>query len=348
MDFYKLLDVDKKATEEEIKKAYRKKAMENHPDRNPGDSNADKRFKEVQEAYEVLGDVHKRAQYDSTGSATRASSANPFHGGGWSFFGEGHAPHTVTERGRNIQITLQLDFLEVLNGANKKIPVPQRERCTKCEGQGYTDFKSCNVCHGSGKTALKQSPFNVYISCGACKATGRSGTISCENCKGEGFTLKDNVEIAISIPPGAETGHQIRIGGYGEPSKHPFGNNGDLVLVVSVKEHPIFKRNVANLIFEFPIGFHELCLGTSVEVPTLTGSAMLSIPPRTLDGTQFRLRGLGLPYYQGGKGDLIVLVKLVVPPQINIDSSKKLFDNITKFENEYLGKERERFKQEKL
>ena len=343
MDFYKLLEVDKKATEEDIKKAYRKKAMENHPDRNPGDANAEKRFKEIQEAYDVLSDVHKRAQYDSTGSATRTSSASPFNGG-WSFFGEGHAPHTVTERGRNTQIGLQLDFLEVLNGANKKIFIPQRERCVKCEGQGYTDFKACNVCHGSGKTAIKQSPFNVYVSCGACKSTGRSGTISCENCKGDGFTAKDNLEIAINIPPGAESGHQIRIGGYGEPSKHPFGSNGDLILFISIKDHPIFKRNSANLICEFPIGFHELCLGASIEVPTLTGAATLSVPPRTLDGSQFRLRGLGLPYYQGGKGDLIVVVKLVIPPQTNIDAGKKLFDNIIKFESAYLTNEREKFK----
>lgn len=343
MDFYKLLDIDKKATEEEIKKAYRKKAMDSHPDRNPGDANAEKRFKEIQEAYEVLGDVHKRAQYDSTGSATRTSSAAPFNSG-WSFFGEGHAPHTVTERGKNIHLNVTLDLLEVLNGVSKKISVPQRERCINCEGQGYTDFKSCTVCHGSGKTAIKQSPFNIYMSCNACKATGRSGTVSCGTCHGEGFITKGDLEIVVNIPPGADSGHQVRIGGYGEPSKHPFGANGDLVLVILIQDHPIFKRNGANLTLEFPIGFNELCLGTSMEVPTLTGSAILTVPPRTMDGTQFRLKGMGLPYYQGGKGDLILAVKLVIPPQNNIESGKKLFDNIAKFENAYLTIERERFK----
>lgn len=343
MDFYKLLEIDKKASEEEIKKAYRKKAMENHPDRNPGDVNAEKKFKEIQEAYDILGDVHKRAQYDSTGGATRTSSAAPF-GGGWSFFGEGHAPHTVTERGRNIHINVSLELLEVLNGVNKKISIPQRERCTGCEGQGYTDFKACMDCHGSGKIALKQAPFNIYVSCGTCKATGRSGTIPCNLCKGEGFITKNNLEISVNIPPGADTGHQIRIGNYGEPSKHPFGLNGDLVLVILIEDHLIFKRTGANLLLEFPVGFHELCLGASIEVPTLTGSAVLTIPARTMGGTQFRLKGMGLPYYQGGKGDLILTVKISLPPFSSIEANKDLFENIAKFENKHLTVERELYK----
>lgn len=350
MDFYQILGVAKNATETEIHKAYRKLAMQYHPDRNPGDKEAEEKFKQIQEAYETLHDPVRKSRYDGGHRTThkapsggRNATSGPFNNI-WDVFTGGGTPNAQVERGRNIQVNVDIELKDVFSGVSRNITIPKRERCIKCNAQGYAEHKPCNKCHGSGKTAIKQSPFNIWMGCGDCNGTGRSGTISCSDCKGQGFTTTANIDISVTIPQGVDTGHQLRLAGYGEPSKKPDGKNGDLNLIIIVKEHKLFKRNGVNLTYEFPVGYSDLCLGATVEIPTITGSAMVTIPPNTSDYTQFRLKGMGLPYFNGGKGDLIVIVKLTMPSPDAVNSNKELLQSISQFEKNYLAKERERFK----
>jgi len=347
MDYYQILGVEKSATQEDIKSAYRKKAMELHPDRNPGDKAAEQQFKEMQAAYDTLSDLNKKARYDATSSRTSTAGPGyrPFSDMWDSVFTHGGGPKQPVERGRNIQVNVEITLENVLAGITKTIVIPKRDKCGKCDGNGYTEYKPCTVCHGSGKTALKQSPFNIWLKCGSCSGTGRSGTVSCSGCTGHGFVNNGSVELSVKIPPGIETGHQLRLSGYGEPSKKADGQPGDLNVIVIVKEHKLFKRHGVNITYEYPVGYAELCLGGSIEIPTLNGTAAVTIPPNTLDYTQFRLKGMGLPYFHGGKGDLIVIAKLTMPSLDTVNSNKELFQNISKFEDEILKKERERFKQ---
>lgn len=348
MDFYQILGVARTATESEIQKAYRKLAMQYHPDRNPGDKEAEEKFKQVQEAYDTLHDPVKRGRYNggyhksTTHNTTRTSG--PFSNIWDSVFTNANVQ---VDRGRNIQINLEIELKDVVSGVSKNITVPKRERCVKCSGQGYSEYKSCGKCHGSGKTAIKQSPFNIWMKCGDCNGTGRSGTISCIDCKGHGFNTVANVDISVNIPPGIDTGHQLRLADYGEPSRKTDGKNGDLNIIIIVKEHKLFKRNGVNLTYEYPIGYAELCLGASIEVPTISGAAIVTIPPNTQDYTQFRLKGMGLPYFHGGKGDLIIVVKLVMPTQDTVNSNKELFEKILQFEKDYIKKERDKLKPKK-
>jgi len=341
MDFYQILGVARTATEIEIQKAYRKLSMQHHPDRNPGDKEAEEKFKQVQEAYETLHDPSRKIRYDG-GCHTphRASSASNI----WDSVFTGAHQNVQIDRGRNIQINLDVELKDVFAGVTRNIAIPKRERCLKCNSQGYSEHKPCSKCHGSGKTAIKQSPFNIWMSCGDCNGSGRAGTISCDECKGQGFLTTTNIGISVTIPPGVDTGHQLRLAGYGEPSRKPEGKNGDLNLIIIVKEHKLFKRNGVNLTYEYPIGYSELCLGANIEVPTISGSAIVTIPPNTKDYTQFRLKGMGLPYFNGGKGDLIIIVKLTMPSPEVVNSNKELLRSILQFEKDYLAKEREQFK----
>lgn len=343
MDYYQILEIEKTASQEDIKTAYRKKAMQFHPDRNPGDKEAERQFKEMQEAYDTLSDLPKKARYDGARTTTNSPGYRPF-GGIWdSVFTTGASPAQV-ERGRNIQVNLDINLEDVLTGITRNIIIPKRDKCGKCDGQSYTEYKACPACHGSGKTAIKQSPFNIWMGCGACRGSGRAGTISCDGCKGQGFITSGNIELSIKIPPGVETGHNLRLTGYGEPSKKADGKPGDLNVIIIIKDHKLFKRHGVNLTYEYPVGYSELCLGGTIEIPTLGGHAVVTIPSNTADYTQFRLKGMGLPYFHGGKGDLVVIVKLIMPSVEIINSNKGLFQSISNFESDYLKKERERFK----
>lgn len=348
MDLYATLGIGKNAPPEEIKKAYRKLAMQYHPDRNIGDKEAENKFKEIAAAYGVLSDKDKKLRYDATGSTT---TAGPSSGGtsgfssGWSFFTDDAKPANPAERGRNIHMNIELDLMDVLNGINKKIVVPERERCIKCEGAGWKEFKACNICHGSGKVAMKVPGFNMYTSCTTCKGSGRAGTVSCKECKGEGCNSIGETELDVKVPPGIETGNQIKVPNFGEPSRNPFGKNGDLVLLMIVKEHKLFTRQSTNLFLELPVGYAELCLGSKIEIPTLTGTYILTLPPRTQDLSQLRLKGQGLPYLHAThRGDMIVVVKLVIPPKDSIKELTSKLEELKKIEDNYLNKEREKFK----
>lgn len=345
MDYYKTLGLEKTASAEDIKSAYRKLAKEYHPDRNPGDPTAEAKFKEVQEAYDILSDAHKRAQFDAgtfrhTSARPNPGSPPPFSNIWDSVFG--HAPPAAKERGRNIQVSIELTLNEVMTGVTKKIQVPRRERCSKCEATGYTDHKPCATCHGSGKTVLKQSPFNISIGCGACRGTGRAGVINCDACKGEGFITTSTYEVPVNIPHGIETGHQLRVAGYGEPPRKPVGKAGDLHIIVCVKEHKLFKRHGSNLSYDLPVGMTELCFGGTIDIPVVNGNVSLTIPPNTANATQFRLKGLGLPTFHGIKGDLVVTVKLNTPSKEIVETNKETFDKLALLEKEYIKKVREK------
>lgn len=344
-NYYEILGIAKTATDDEIKTAYHKKAILHHPDRSGGDEESVKLFKQVQEAYDILSDPTKKMHYDATGTTSSGSfHSSHTHGfSGWDFFGDA-PPTSPNERGRNIYLNTELELNEVLTGIKKQIKVPKKERCVKCEGAGYKDFKACPSCSGSGKVAMRVPGFNIYGACGACKATGRAGTNSCEECSGEGCITKESVDIEIQIPAGIETGNQIRIRGAGEPSKNIFGKNGDLMITIIVKDHKIFTRDSANLFLDLPVGYAELVLGTQIEIPLLTGRYLLNIPPRTTDLTQLRIKGMGVPYIHGGKGDLIVIVKLMIPPKDKLEGLRSLLESVQELENEYLTKERDKFK----
>ena len=338
-DLYIILEVKRDATFDEIRTAYRKKVSLYHPDKAPNDPEALKKFLEVQEAYDTLGDAVKRSKYDNTYSppSPKKSPKNRPFGGIWD-----NVPGQVPpQKGSNTQINLEIDLLDVFQGKTTRVTVPEKYRCDFCEGAGYTNFKPCNVCKGSGKTTTRESPFNYYQSCHACKGSGRAGTINCHICKGDGSITRGNIDVVVIVPVGAETGHRLKIDGYGEPSKHPFGVNGDLSVIIVVKAHRFFKRQNGNLILDFPVGYSELCLGATLEIPTLKGTHVLTIPPRTVDNAQLRIKGLGLPYVSGGRGDLIVIVKLQIPPKDKLDVD--IFDKLTKLEQEYLSAEREKF-----
>ena len=345
MDYYKILGVEKNATQDEIKAAYRKRAMETHPDRNPGDKQAEEQFKQVQKAYDILSDVFKKAQHDTTSARSSARpGGSPFSGSPFSGIWDSvfTTKSATQERGRNIQTTLDIELIDVLNGITRTITIPKRDRCAKCAGNGFTEYRACNVCHGSGKQAIKQSPFNMWMGCSACQGSGRAGTVGCLDCKGQGFVNSGSLNATVTIPPGVDTGHQMRVTGYGEPSKDLGGRNGDLVIIVVVKTHPLFKKHGVNLTYELPMGFSELCLGASLEIPTLTKPVIITVPSRTQDHTQLRLKGMGLPYFNGGKGDFIVVVKLIIPSKEIIESNKELFEKITDLEKNYLKAEREK------
>lgn len=335
MDYYAILGVKRGASQEEIKKAYRQLAMQYHPDRNPGDKEAEAKFKQVQVAYETLSDLTKKAKYDGTSGKSSGASFRS-RKDTWSNFK--NKPSKTPERGRNIEFKLYLDLLDISTPSVKKITVPRKERCSTCEGMGYAEFKACGTCHGSGKVAIALPAHNVYVTCKACNGSGRDGTIPCDKCQ-NGFRTTGEVSVSVSVPAGVETGYQLRVAAYGEPSKDLNGRAGDLVVVAIINDHPFFKRQGANLLLDFPVGFSELVFGANVEVPTLTGSTILKIPPETGVGAQFRIRGFGLPYFQGGKGDLIATVVLDTKGY-----SQETLSELVKFETDHLTKIREKFK----
>ena len=192
---------------------------------------------------------------------------------------------------------------------------------------------------------MKVPGFNMYTSCGSCRGTGRAGTVSCEDCKGEGCLSKGETELEIPIPAGIATGNQIKVANQGEPARNVFGSNGDLLIIIIVKDHKFLTREGVNLFIEMPVGYAELSLGTKLEIPTLEKPLVITVPPRTKDFAQFRLKGYGIPYLHNNKlkGDLLVVLKLMIPPKNKIDELTPIMNDLKKIEDDYLSKEREKF-----
>ena len=338
-DFYEVLGVDRNASDRDIKKAFRRMAMKYHPDRNPDDQEAEDKFKEVNEAYEVLSDAQKKAAYDQYGHAGVDPNAGGggFNGGGFEggfgdifgdvfgdmFGGGGGGRRSSVQRGADLRYNMDLSLEEAVRGIEKTIKVPTLVNCETCNGSGAkpgTQPKTCGTCGGVGQVRMQQGFFSVQQTCPTCRGEGRVISDPCNSCHGQGRVEKTKT-LSVKIPPGVDTGDRIRLGGEGEAGSHG-GPAGDLYVQVNVRAHPIFERDGKHLYCEVPISFVDAALGGELEVPTLDGRVKLKVPAETQTGKLFRLRGKGVKPVRGGSvGDL--LVRAVVETPVNLSSRQK-------------------------
>jgi molecular chaperone DnaJ len=331
-----VLTVSRTATEVELKSAYRKLAMQYHPDRNPNNPDAEDRFKEVTEAYTVLADSEKRSLYDRFGHAgvgSAASGGSGFDGAGFpdiseifgEFFGFGDViggsgrRRSRIQRGADLREDLTLEFEEAAFGVEKNVTVRRHEACEDCHGSGAAPGKgatTCRACNGRGQVRYQQGFFSIARTCPTCQGTGNVITDPCPKCKGEGRLLRHR-SVDAKIPAGVEDGTRIRFTGGGEAG--PFGGPaGDLYVVLHVKEHPFFEREGNDLHCTVPLSVTQAAMGTEIQVPTLEGEHTLKIPEGTQPGTTFRIRNKGVPVLNGhGKGDLYVDVRVQIPSKLS-------------------------------
>lgn len=337
-DYYEVLGVDKGASKEEMKKAYRKLSKKYHPDINKEADAADK-FKEVKEAYEVLSDDQKRAQYDRFGHTDPnqgfgGGGAGDFGGGfgGFedifnTFFGGGggggrRRDPNAPRAGADLQYTMTLSFEEAVFGKDTEIEIPREEECDTCHGSGAkqgTKVETCSHCQGSGQLNVEQNtPFGRIVNrrvCHHCNGTGKQIKDKCRTCGGDGKVQKRR-KISVKIPAGIDDGQQLRVSGQGEPGING-GPAGDLYVVFHVRNHDFFERNGDDVYCEMPITFAQAALGDEIEVPTLHGKVKLKVPGGTQTGTRFRVKGKGVPNVRGyGTGDQHVLIKVVTPSKL--------------------------------
>ncbi|MFQ6332516.1 molecular chaperone DnaJ [Methylophilus sp. 3sh_L] len=345
-DYYEVLGVNRDASDEEIKKAFKKLAMKFHPDRNPDNPKAEESFKEAKEAYEVLSDEQKRAAYDQYGHAGVDPSMGGgagfggFGGGGFSdafgdifgdIFGGGRNQRSNVYRGADLRYNLEISLEEAARGTETKIRIPVQSTCETCHGSGArpgTSPVTCTTCNGHGQVRMQQGFFSVQQTCPKCHGTGKMVKEPCPTCHGNG-RVKQNKTLNVKIPAGVDEGDRIRLSGEGEAGVNG-GPTGDLYVVVHLKEHPIFQRDGANLHCEMPISFSTAALGGEIEVPTLDGAAKMKIPAETQTGSVFRLRGKGIkPLRSSEHGDLMVHVVVETPVRLT-EKQKEL---LREFEN---------------
>ncbi|MFT6539952.1 MAG: molecular chaperone DnaJ [Thalassolituus sp.] len=350
-DYYEILGVSKGIDAKELKKAYRKLAMKYHPDRNPDDKDADAKFKEATEAYEILGDEKKRAAYDQYGHAGVDPNAagGGFGGGGGNFsdvfgdvFGDifgggggGGGRRGGPQRGSDLRYTMDLSLEEAVRGIEKKIRVPTLTSCDPCGGSGAkpgTKPKTCGTCGGAGQVRMQQGFFSVQQTCPSCRGQGTMIDDPCNSCHGRGVK-EETKTLSVKIPPGVDTGDRIRLSGEGEAGAMG-GPAGDLYVQVSVREHELFHRDGRNLYCDVPISIVDAALGGELEIPTLDGRVKLKIPAETQSGKLFRLRGKGVTPVRGGAaGDLLCRVQVETP--VNLNSNQK--DLLMKFQESLTG-----------
>lgn len=355
-DYYEILEISPTATATEIQKAYRKLARKYHPDANLDENEAEfaELFKEMQNAYETLSDPVKKSLYDlqrggksSMNFRSRNSRAKPnarpssqFEEVMEEFFGG-----NSTFRGRNIQVRVEIDFLQAYAGCTKSIKIKKKCRCPSCDGNGYTAFSACPNCRGSGyvKAAI-DAPFALNAECPACFGSGKAATVACRDCKG-GF-LPDMIEkgINVVIPAGINSGMQVRLQGEGEESAKNTGHAGDLVVFVIVKDHPIFRREGQNILLDIPVSYTQLVLGDSLEIPTLSGEKVkVEIPKGSQTNTKFKLKGRGFPGGPDGVGYLEATLKIETPKDIQDEDYNKLLTQLSELEKKYIGPRREQW-----
>jgi len=333
-DYYTVLGINRDATEEEIRKAYRKLAMKHHPDRNPDDKASEEKFKEAKEAYEVLTDPKKRPAYDQFGHAGVEQSAGfgagrgPDGFGGFSdafgdIFGEIFGAQrrgggNGVYRGADLRYNLELGLEEAARGTEAKIRIPTLEACATCHGSGAkpgTQPKQCGTCHGRGEVRVSQGFFSIQQTCPTCHGTGKVVSDPCAACHGQGRTKKHKT-LSVKIPAGVDQDDRIRLSGEGEAGMNG-GPPGDLYVVVNLKPHAVFQRDGADLHCEMPISFAMAALGGDIEIPTLEGHAKIKIPPETQSGQVFRLRNKGIRPVRGSvTGDLFCHVAIETPVKL--------------------------------
>lgn len=358
-DYYEVLGVGRNATESELKSAYKRLAIRYHPDKNPGDTEAEEMFKEVAEAYSVLSNTEQRARYDRFGHAGVSSSAagaganwgaqgfggiedilGDLFGFGDVFGGRagaGGGRRSSAQRGADLRYDLEITLEEAAEGMTAQLRIPRLETCETCTGTGAksgTQPETCSTCSGAGQVRYQQGFFSVARTCGACRGTGRIIQNPCETCKGAGRTERER-QMEVKIPAGVETGSRLRITGEGEGGASG-GGSGDLYVVIHVKEHEQFERQGSNLYAAVPVTFAQAALGSEIMVKTLNGEQPLKIPAGTQTGTVFRLKGHGMPVLGGrGHGDLFVSVALRTPTTLTREQ-RRLLEELSKIEDQDL------------
>lgn len=352
-DYYEVLGVPRNASEREIKRAYRKLARKYHPDVNPGNPEAEANFKEITEAYEVLSDPGKRRQYDQFGHQPFASATEgagpgfgfdfgPFTGftqrgsGGIAdifsdIFGGGPGATTASLKGEDLHYSIDLDFENAIRGLSTEITLQKHVSCEACQGTGAASGsapQSCPECGGSGRRQVSRGILSMASPCPRCQGSGKVILQPCRSCGGKGAIYRTE-RLKVNIPPGVDTGSRIRLAGKGEPGRNG-GPPGDLYVTTRVQPHPFFERKGDNLYCAIPITITEAALGARVEVPTVDGTATMTIPPGTSSGRIFRLRQKGVPHLKGsGRGDQYVTVKIVVPQNLD-ERSQQLLREFTR------------------
>ncbi len=349
-DYYEVLGIQKGASEDEIKKAYKKLARKYHPDMNPGDKEAEEKFKEVNEANEVLSDPEKKARYDQFGFAGvdpnyGAGAGGGAYGGGFdfgdlgdifgSFFGGGFGGGqrrnpNAPQRGESIRASVSVSFTEAAFGCEKSVTLERSEQCPTCKGNGCapgTTPEICPDCHGTGTVQTRrQTPMGVFASNGPCRKCGGTGRLihqPCPDCRGTGAVRKRKT-IKVNIPAGIDHGQTISLRGQGNAGKNG-GPAGDLLITVMVQPHELFRRDGVDVFCEAPITFTQAVLGAELEIPTIDGKVKYSIPEGTQTGTVFRLKGKGIPVLNGrGRGDQYVTVTIETPRNLNKEQKEAL------------------------
>jgi molecular chaperone DnaJ len=348
-DYYEVLGVERGASAEEIKKAYRRLAKQYHPDFNKDDRDAEKKFKEVNEAYEVLSDPQKREQYDRFGHQAEAAGFgtggfggadfNGFGGfesifenffGGLGGFGRRRPPGP--EQGAHLRYDLEITLEEAFHGGSREIKIPRTELCPDCRGsraRAGSKPETCPTCQGSGQQQFtRNTAFGRFVNVQTCSACGGEGKMikdPCPACRAQGRVVRER-QLEIKIPPGVEHGSRLRVGGEGEAGLRG-GPPGDLYVIVGIRPHKLFLREGDDLVIELPLNMVYAALGTEVDVPTLDGTAALRIPEGTQPGTSFRLKGRGMPRLRGaGRGDLRVKLKVIVPKRLSHKQKQLLAD----------------------
>jgi len=351
-DYYELLGVAKGVSDEDLKKAYRKKAVQFHPDKNPGNKEAEEMFKKISEAYEVLKDPQKRAAYDQFGHAAfqQGGAAGPRGGGGAGgfhdpfdifreVFGQGGGGGGIFDeffggggggggsgRGSDLRYDIEITLEEAAHGVEKEISFRRLGSCSHCSGSGAepgSKRTTCPTCRGAGQVTTSRGFFHVRQVCPTCHGSGARFERVCAKCDGEG-RLQETAKINVRIPAGVDTGSKLRSSGNGEAGVMG-GQAGDLYIVVHVKEHEVFERQGDDLFTEIPIKFTLATLGGTIQVPTLQGKATLKIPAATQSGTTFRLKGRGMPHLRGGAhGDQLIRVHVEVPSSLTSEQRRKL------------------------
>ncbi len=359
-DYYQVLGIDKSASAAEIKKAYRKLAMKFHPDKNQGNKEAEEKFKEASEAYEVLSDANKKSRYDQFGHAGMSGAfghqggfrwsdfthgsdfSDVFEGEGFSsffgnIFGGGRRGGRRSKRGEDLQVKVSLSLLEIAKGCEKKIKLKVKEDCQKCGGTGAADGKKevCSQCGGTGQVRQVQNSLfgrmQTVVECPGCGGTGQKIKNVCKSCGGSGREEKQKT-VVVKIPAGVEEGQYLRLDGQGNVAQGG-GTRGDLIVVISEKEHPLFARDAENLYVDYPISVSMAVLGGDVVIESIYGGKIkLKVAPGTASGKVLRVKGQGLPVVNRGyKGDMFVRISVAIPEKLSKDE-RKLYEKLAKFD----------------